>query len=344
VRTSRSFIFSFDTLRLSRGSSNGFRQSLLLGLLVVCAAEGVSRIVLAPIGRYWEYWDPPAAVRFEGYRRHIDSRKAPDIVIIGDSTAARDIDPAVVIASQNGRVTAYNLANPANFPLALKVDTLPLMESPNVVPKIIIASFAYRSFMDTDRVRRFENGILSSPYCQHVLGKTFAADYFYLLRLRKSSPFIVDRWHPVAELAEIRKHHGFLPFAGTERETRGDQSVAEAETSTTARLDSERLAIIGRLGQLAKARNFSLVVVVPPVRYPFPNRLFDSYLEELKRAQRELGFTVLNFYSAPFLSPENFYNDHHLNREGAEIYTREILKAITPILAGQQIGWFVGNR
>src|SRR4051794_39576256 len=93
----RSSIFSSSTLRpLAGGPGAGTAKAAVLAILLVVGAEGAARVALAPIGAYWEYWTPAAAGKFEVYREQVRRGAVPGLVVVGDSTGARDIDPALL--------------------------------------------------------------------------------------------------------------------------------------------------------------------------------------------------------------------------------------------------------
>ncbi len=289
----------------------------MLALLLFAIAESVSRSIVRKVGRRWEYWDKIAAVKFEDYRALVSSNAGPDIVIIGDSTAARDLDPRSMATGHFSGKEIYNLAWPANFPLAFRITTLPLLREPYQAPRIVLASFTPGSFTDNPRVDEFEQEILKSTYCQHVLGHYSFADKFFLPRLRNAMPFLQNK--PDEEFNELRKNKGFMPSEAVVEEYRTTDSGTRASQIVASRFD-----VLIELADLSRQRKFELYILIPPVSPTFaaPTAdIYQQYLALLKTAQQKYGFTILDKRHSDFLTDEYFTDGIHLTRAGAEIFS-----------------------
>lgn len=289
---------------------------MVLGLLLFAIAESVSRTIVRRVGRRWEYWDKVAAVKFEDYRTRVSLNAGPDIVIIGDSTAARDLDPRSMATDHLTGKDIYNLAWPANFPLAFRTTTLPLLREPYQAPKIVLASFTPGSFTDNPRVGEFEQEILTSTYCQHVLGNYSFADKFFLPRLRNALPFIRK---PNEEFNELRKNKGFMPSEAVAEEYRTSDSGTRASQIIASRFD-----VLIELADLSQQRKFELYILIPPVSpaLAVPTAdIYQKYLALLETAQQRYGFTILDKRHSDFLTNEYFTDGIHLTRAGAELFS-----------------------
>jgi hypothetical protein len=334
-------IFSFETLRLGARPA-GLFAAPLIALALLLLAEGGARLLLANQDRSWEYWDASAADKFEGYRREALAGAPPDVLVVGDSSAARDIDPGALLSGLPAGMRAYNLGWPANFPVAFRCTTLPLLAAGYAAPKLVVASLSVKSFVDDPRGLRLEEGVLSSYFCRRQNGELSLSDRIYLTRLRHFLSFLFPL-RPEEILAD-----GFMPLrepkkaagaARAPREPAGRQPAAAAEAQTeegALGLAPERLEVIYELGRLARARGFALIVVIPP-RWGLAagsplDRLTADYREALEEAAGELGFTVLDMSRAPFLSEEHFYDGGHLLAEGAAVFSKEIAKTAAALL------------
>jgi hypothetical protein len=287
--------------------------------IVVSLAEVASRLMLGGVGDRWEYWDKLAAIKFGDYRTRAASASTPDVVIIGDSTGARDFDPLSMASSSLQGRDIYNLAWPGNFPFALQVTTFPLLREPYQAPKIVIASLSPGSFSTNRRAQEFEQEILASTYSQHMLGKYSLADRLYLPRLRNSLPFLIDLYKPNSEFEQLRKNRGFMPV--------NEGAYQPPKSNDLKVLDPGRLAVMTELAQLSKDRNFKLVVVIPPVTERADADtalLYEDYLRHLRLAQAQFGFIILDKRHSNFLSPELFTDGIHLNRAGAVLFSKEL--------------------
>lgn len=94
----RSSIFSSDTLKLASVPKTWF-YSLLLSATIVLLCELAAQSLLEPTGRFPDYWNREAAIKFEWYRRVVQAGQTPDVLIIGDSTAARNYVPEEIAHS-----------------------------------------------------------------------------------------------------------------------------------------------------------------------------------------------------------------------------------------------------
>jgi hypothetical protein len=321
------------TLRLEGGAPRGLLAAPLFALLLLGAAELLARLLLAPLGASWEYWEAEAAAKFERYRELASTGEAPDVLIVGDSTGARDIDPDALRAGLGAAAEAYNLAWPSNFPLAFRCTTLPLLAEGLDAPRLVVASLSPRSFLDHPSTKRLEENLLSSRYCRRLAGESSLGERLYLRRIEHVLPVLLARPREVSA-------RGFMPHrttklkggqAGPAPEASADPSDRPAEEA----LSAERLALIRELGALSKARGFRLVFLIPPrlgTTPGKPNALTAAYLAALEAAREEYGFTILDQSYAPYLSAEHFYDTGHLRFEGAQLFSKELAKALAPLL------------
>jgi hypothetical protein len=244
------------------------------------------------------------------------------VLVVGDSTAARDFDPAAILEALPPGADAYNLAWPGNFPLAFRCTTLPLLAEAPAVPKVVVAAFTPNGFADTERVRRFEAGILSSEACRRAAGDMVPGDYLKLTRLGRafsSAPA------PRDEAGTGATELGFMPLEGRSTERRGREERGRRADDDVRSVTAERVAIIDDLGRVAKDRGFSLIVVVPPVApKERDGNVYVEYARELARAAAEHGFTAIDWRHPEGYGRESFYDSVHLNAEAARRLSREL--------------------
>jgi len=326
MRKYHSSIFSFKTVEFIGRPPAGFVTTIVIALALFGAAEGASRFLLGRVGQRWEYWDKLAAVKFEDYRTRVSTNRNPDVLIVGDSTGARDLDPASMSGESWAGKDVYNLAWPANFPLALRLTTFPLLREPYQAPKLVLASLTPASFNNNPRVKDFEQEIISSIYCQHVLGNYSFVDRFYLPRLRNAMPFIRDNYSPSEEFSQLRKSRGFMPSQGVVEDYHSRDPSAVSH-----HVVQDRFAVVSELAQIAVQRNFKLVVVIPPVGTKAGEETADTYreyLSALKRLQQRSNFTILDKRRVPSLTDEYFTDGIHLTRTGATMFSAEVAREV----------------
>ena len=109
MKTFRSSILSFDTLNLEGWKAAGLRNEILVAILLLVGAELLARSALAPIGDYWRYWEPEAAVKIEAYRAMVRKGVPPRILIVGDSTGSLILILRAWLTMQHLKVQTYTI-------------------------------------------------------------------------------------------------------------------------------------------------------------------------------------------------------------------------------------------
>ncbi len=318
-----SSIFSSRTTSFSDARGGSSLKTLALVLCLVGGAEAAARAALRPIGDYWAYWTPAAAAKFESYRSNVRRGTPPRVLVVGDSTGARDIDPRP-LAEATGR-TAFNLAWPANFPLAFKSCTLPLLET-GTRPDLVVASFIPSGFLDSNSARRFEQAILESSYCRRQREQISASDYSYLARIRPSLPFLRSWW--TGRSLPTVKNLGFMPLTGSD-------DAPEVPTRM-AGFEDQRFAAIEDLYRAGHQFTFQVVVLIPPRRDPTAElrRAETEYLARLERC----GFEYVDYREPSFLTASDFHDRNHLNAHGAQALSQALgAELARRVAAGGQV-------
>ena len=326
MKTFRSSILSFDTLNLEGWKAAGLRNEILLAILLLVGAELFARSALAPIGDYWQYWEPEVAVKIETYRAMVRNGVPPRILIVGDSTGEFDIDPvSVADDSISEGPEVYNLAWAANRAEAFRRCTLPVLAK-GPVSELVVVSLSPDAFIESRASRQSEQAITSSSFCKNLNGQRNVADYLYVARIRWAWPFL-ENWWGGTRLPYAPNSGG---FAGLDRDF-----ARVAARFADGSVVPERFAVIADLVQLAGSRGFKLVFLLPPRIDPTPYRLnADRQYREYLMAS---GLPVLDYRGVPFLTRRNFADQNHLNRAGARIYSRQLGRDIA--LLNEAAGW-----
>ena len=329
---SRSSIFSFDTLRLS-SVPRAWTYSAIATVALFGLAELGARTLMAPVGeRAWTYWDDKAANKFETYRQRALDGSAPEVLAIGDSTAAYNFVPASF--SETSEVTdVYNLAWPANFPLSFQQTTLPILRE-GAAPRYVILIQAATSFIDQEDMR-IEAGILSSVLAKRQRGDFLVADYLHLSRLYPARRLLSKHWlRGETELLDPPPAQGYMslgpgqPLTDTERQARIDGEAAHGET-LNAKLDrrgfsEEKRASVTRLADLAKERGFQLIVVLSPLRSrPMPD-VFVEHRAWLRELQEDKGFLLWDMLDTPEIAFDDYSDGIHLLEPAAVVFSRKL--------------------
>ena len=307
----RSSIFSFDTAR-PRSIPGSWWATLGLTAGLLAAAELTARVALAPMGdRLWGYWDEAAAQKFEWYRTRVGQGHAPAILVVGDSTGARNVDVAA-LGSAAGGLDVYSLAAPANFPLAFRVSTLPLLRMDPRPDHVLLVQLPH-SYTDAAEVVENERGILTSAVARQERGEILATDYLHLARLYPARRLLARYWVHGAVLVQEPPCGGFMPLDSTS----AGPDRARDGTSAVPSFSPERRAVLLELAALTRARRQNLVVVLPPLRErPLPPVL-EAHRDWLLQNASVHGFAVWDYSQASFLPDDLFKDNTHLSPEGA---------------------------
>lgn len=304
-------------------------MALVVALGVFCGAELAARGALRPVGRYWEYWNPAAATKFEWFRRQAESGHPYDLVIVGDSTAANNLDPESIRNAAAGAPRVYNLGWPANFPLAFEESTVPLFDRTPGPPAAILVSFNPQGFATTPNVLRFEAGIRSSPICKRIETGWVTGDIVQLARVRSALPLWKDRWLRGIAWDGPPRREGFIPHAAGNHGL--PEGTARAGSGQPApRLEDARFEAIRKIARVARANRIELIVLVPPRRElsPASAPLIDEYVTRLEAESQHLGFRIIDSRDSGLVASNDFSDTVHLNAEGARRFSMAIGAAL----------------
>ena len=310
----------------------GWLASVLLVLGVVIAAEFAVRALLAPVGPdLWTYWNVEAAPKFEWYRQQALSGKTPEVVAVGDSLAARNFDPAAFSAAAGG-VSAYNLGWPGMFPRAFQ-EIVPVFLETGEAPRFIILMQSTPSFIEDERVRRNEAGILSSIIARRQAGEAIAADYIALSRLYLARREVVRYWLKRKALLQRPPLDGFMPH---KRPSDSLPIDPDKETMPTGGLDPGRLAVDTRLFDLAQRRGIHVIAVLPPLEVSHMPAYVDAYAHWLKQQEAEYPgvLSIWDLRDTDAVTRRDFKDSMHLWGDGAARFSSALGARFAKELSG----------
>lgn len=317
-------IFSFDTLQLGKARPKGFFRALALTLALVFVAEIGARILVQRASPYYKYWEDEPGFRFEAYRQQILQGETPEVVIIGDSTARYGIDSPTLRANLSAAIDMYNLSSPANFPMACHCTTLPLLQEPYKPPKLVIAMFSPNGFVAT---AAYETLILNSPICRKVTSPFSYHRELRLLWLMRMSPYLKNPEVVDKKLRQVWEERGFTPLTEATAQQPITHPGPAKPSASAAEIEAEKLQVIRDLALLARNRNFKLVLVVPPLMNR--DRMVEELVGRIGQLQDESGFLLLDFSASAFLSARHFFDNTHLNKDGAEIFSEQLGRTLS---------------
>lgn len=318
-----SSIFSFETLRSVELPAH-WKASMVLLVVLLLSAELAARVLMAPVGNYlWAY--PPASSpgTFEWYRALATTEQTPAVVAIGDSTGARNFDPESF--SANSEIgNAYSLARPGNFPLALRSNTLPLLEV-GEPPEIVLLFQWAGSFRDDPRVQQIERGSLSPVLEARRNGKAPVTDFVYLSRLYPARKYLWRHWIRGEPLLEPMPFGSFSPLQRRENAVSAVVDVVRVPEETIA-FSEERRDVVRELLRLARDRGFRVVAVVGPQVHPDEDLVTQRHLAWLGELQATTcaEFAILDLRALPSFDASEFKDNNHLYGEGAARFSERL--------------------
>ena len=317
MRICRSSIFSFRTLDLE-SLPRGWLFSLVAAAAIIGAAEICARILANPIGDHvWAYWDQQAMHKFEWYRQRAVGDQALSVLVIGDSLGARNFDP-VSFADSSGvnADSVFNLAWPANFPRALDVNTLPLLERGRP-PDTVFLFLSPWSFADLPSVVRFEQPVVAGIIGKRHRGEFVVADMLYLNRLYRIRHFLIDYWLRKKSFRPAPKLHGFMPVIPGPN----DSLVAKEfkVSPSVPEFTRERRSVVLRLVALSQERGFRVIAVVGPFAVTNTHPVVSAHLDWLESIERQSRgmFEVWDVRNSGAVNETDFMDDVHLWQVGA---------------------------
>jgi len=295
---------------------------LVLTVVVVGAAEILAQVATAPLGPFlWQYWDGKAAQQHEWYRQQALAGATPAVVAVGDSVAARNFDP-LSFSNAAGGVETYNLGWPGMFPLALD-SVIPALLEQGTAPKYLLLLQAPMSFLDIERVRFNEGGILNSMIARRAMGGAVAGERVALARIYAERREVIDYW--LRGEAAVRQPPllGFMPFERDSDAAQDDPGVVDAPEGE---LDPRRLAVNLRLMELARRRRIRVIAVIAPLAVDVAPPTVDAYLAWLdsQAALNPDPLTVWDMSQWDLVGQESYRDAVHFWRDGAEAFSQSL--------------------
>ena len=318
-----SSIFSSETLRSVEFPAH-WKASMVLLVVLLLGAELAARALLAPVGDYlWAY--PPASSpdTFEWYRALATTKRTPRVVAIGDSTGARNFNPEAF--SSTSRIgSAYSLARAGNFPLALRSNTLPLLEV-GKPPEVVLLFQWAGSFRDDPRVRQIEQGSLSAVLEARRNGETPVTDYVYLSRLYPARKFLWRHWVRGEPLITPTPYGSFGPLRRRDNDESEAVGIVTAPANEIVFAEARR-DVVRTLLRTARDRGFLVVAVVGPQVRPDDDLVTRRHLAWLGELEATAcgEFAVLDVRVTPYLDESQFKDNNHLYEEGANQFSARL--------------------
>jgi hypothetical protein len=305
-------------------------RAFVLALLVVLAAEGAARMLITTDD--WRYWGPTPAVKQEMLDQMITREGVPDVLFLGDSTAAYDFRPKSFDEASGLR--SFNMGVPGNVPLAFDASIrMGLLSELEQQPRFYVVSFVPTGFFHVAWVERVEQSILTSPISRSNRGLHVWGDYIAMARAQGNWRIGSTRSyvHPM-----VYNEAGFEDITLIEKarpRTRLEKVLPLAPlrlTQTRHHPDrvsfAERLQALANLVSHARDNDVQLIITIPRLRRSeLKRRRFQRFKTAVNRLGRANGVPIWDYSSSKF--PLAIGN--HMGQEGASEFSAHLGRRIT---------------
>lgn len=288
----------------------------IIALVVLGVGEMGARWMLSNDAS-WRMWSRTSAAKHRVLTKWTQEGHAPDLLIVGDSSAAFNLVPPVLDKALG--VRSFNLGTAGNYPRAFDVVmTRGLLEEMESPPKRMLVSFAGIAF---DPARNGQTAtVLASPLARQVQGERVWAETLYLVRLHhylrlRREPvvnptiFRMGGFEPYVQALERRKRQPRLAAALPKAPGFLQPTPKPPKPPTIAELEPLR-----RLFEWSQRRGVEVVMISPPADEPV-------LISEITALCLEFGVRHLD-YSAARIPHHN----SHLRAKDARTYTGRIAK------------------
>lgn len=289
-----------------------------IALAMVGLAEAGARLALGDDDR-WQYWNRTMATKVATLRRLDASGRAPDLLVLGDSSAAFDLHPVVLDEVLGTR--SYNLGSAGNYPASFDVTVLQgILPSLGFTPKQVVVSFAEHGFDPAHAGQTAR--VLSSPLGLRMRGERVWGDWLYLVRVHHLIRLMRD---PPAN-PSLRREKGFEAYHDAlDRRRRRPGMARQLPPPPAWMVRSERrqalvldqpLEPIRNLFRWAETHDVGVVLVSPPS----DTRDWNDALDTLAS---DWSVPHWDYTQAPFK-----HHLSHLSAEAARRYSRQIARRL----------------
>lgn len=290
----------------------------LIALVMVGLAEVGARVWLGDDGR-WQFWNRTMATKVSVLQRLAATDRAPDLLVLGDSSAAFNIQPNVLDEVLGTR--GYNLGSAGNYAASFDVTvTRGILPELGFTPSLVVVSFAAHGF-DPAHLGQTQR-VLSSPLGRRLQGHRVWGDLFYLVRVHHVLRLLRD---PPAN-PTLRRQKGFEPYVQALERRRRRPGLARklpAPPDWMVRREKlqplvleEPLEPFRNLFRWARDHQVGVVLVSPPSEA-------DHLQQEIGALAGDWGVPFWDYTDAPFK-----HHLSHLSVDGARRYSRMLARRL----------------
>lgn len=337
---------------LSADKKNGLsRAGLIKGLLAVLLFFMIGNLLFLLVGKLFLYspWAASGDITIAEDIFWINGR-IPDVVFLGDSRFGEGVKPVTVervLADHGARLSTVNIWLAAAGPEEYRKIVRNLLGPHN--PRLIICDINENALniKSTEETQDAGGGILHGT-------QVWLKSYQDRWEWRISTIVAAKHWGTIIEQAfynmvsdfgrafllgnelssgSIGKSKGY--FKNRDRQRPANLAVRaaiDAKIYPTMRVTDERALKFKVFLSAVRESDLRLVMVLAPVAQElaakFPPERYRAFIRFLEDSTEAADIPFVNYYQVHGLPSDAFFDHHHLNDKGAEMFSRQIADEI----------------
>ncbi len=344
-----------ETAIFSADKKTGIPNRLLKGLLAVLLFFIIGNLLFLLVGKLFLYspWSAGVDITMTEDIFFISGSK-PDVVFLGDSRFGEGIKPLTVeeaLAERGERQSTVNLWLAGAGPEEYRKIVRSLLGYHN--PRLIICDINENALN-----KKYSEG---SSIWKGTLG--WVESYRDLWEWRINNIFAAKHWggmieqsfyNMVSDLGRVLllgndrsdgnlgKSKGYFKNKGRQRPA--NMAVREAiddKVYPNMQVTDEGALKFKAFLSAVRERDLPLVITLAPVApelaAKFPPERYDAFIRFIEDTTAAAGIPFVNYYQIQGLPSDAFFDHHHLNDKGAEIFSRQIAdEVVAPALRNWQ--------
>lgn len=346
-----------EMANFSADKKNGYFQAgLLKGILAVLLFFMIGNLLFLLVGKLFLYspWaasvDIAIAEDIFWINGHI-----PDVVFLGDSRFGEGVKPLTVekvLADQGGRYSTVNIWIPSAGPEEYQKIVRNLLAHHN--PRLIICDINENALNKKSAEGSQNSGSRiwhEIPSYLKSCQDTWEWQTHKLFAVRHYGGIIEQAFYNmVSDLGRVLLH-GNTPSDGNLGKSKGYfknkgrqrlsnltvHEAVDARIYPTIQVTNEGAQKFKAFLSAVRESNLQMVIVLAPVApelvAKFPQERYEAFIRFIEETTAAAEIPFVNYYQDSSLPPDAYFDHHHLNDKGAEMFSRKIAnEVVSPAL------------
>ncbi len=260
--------------------------------------------------------------------READTTKNIDILVLGSSHAYRGFDPRVF---EKSGYKIFNLGSSSQSHVQTEFLVKKYLHQIN--PKIVIYE-VYLNVMQNDGLESFIDLTSNLKNPLELLGMTFKINSVlaYNTWIAASTEFLIEGRNtqfiePLRKKDDMYITGGFIERDNGKIES--DQIIEERHIRPKLRQEHA----FGNTLKYLRNNNIEVILVQTPINTSYYQQFingdyFDKYFEKFVKEELAKQYINFNKYSIGLDNKQHFYDLHHLNQEGVQLFNTEFIEIL----------------